>query len=197
MLERIWLKFLTIWWGVIVPWRLRRKGVTLGRDVRFYGMPIISMIKGSSIRIGDRVVLCSDSRFTALGVNHPVILRTLQSSAAIEIGADCGISGGAICSAQHVELGKGCLIGANVTIVDTDFHPIDHPDRRYCSDFELIAVEGVHIGENVFVGTGATILKGAKVAQNSVVGAGAVVVKGAQVQSVLAGNPAKIVKCLQ
>ena len=77
LIARIWLKILTEWWQFSVPLRLRTKGVEVGKDVRFYGMPIVKMAKNSRICIGDSVMLCSDSRFTALGVNHPLILCTL------------------------------------------------------------------------------------------------------------------------
>ena len=114
--SRIWLRMLKEWWQLIVPMRMRAQGVELGVGVRFYGIPIVGRVKDSRIRIGDRVVLCSDSRFTALGVNHPVVLRTLCPDAEIIIGNDCGISGGSICAAIRVELGNECLLGANVTI---------------------------------------------------------------------------------
>lgn len=88
LLVRLWLKMLKEWWQLTVPMRLRAQGVELGIGVRFYGMPVVGMAKGSRICIGDRVVLCSDSRFTALGVNHPVMLRTLSPGAKIISGND-------------------------------------------------------------------------------------------------------------
>ena len=131
LLTRIWLKILKEWWQLYVPYRLRAMGVELGHDVRFYGMPIVRVTKGSSIRIGNRVVICSDSRFTDLGVNHPVVLRTLRTGARIVIGDDTGISGGTICAASKIEIGKECLLGANVTLVDTDFHATKPEGRRF------------------------------------------------------------------
>src|SRR4051794_32861285 len=109
MVSRLWLKILKEWWQLTVPMRLRWRGVELGRGVVFFGMPVIAMAKNSRICLGDRVVLCSDCRFTALGVNHPVVLRTLKAGAEILIGRDCGISGGSICAAKRVELGAECL----------------------------------------------------------------------------------------
>jgi len=196
MINRIWLKIMKEWWQLIVPLRLNLQGVELGKDVRFYGMPIVSMASDSRIRIGDRVVLCSDSRFTALGVNHSVVLRTLHPGAEIVIGNDSGISGGSICAAIRVELGNQCLLGANVTIVDTDFHAIKPTGRRYNNNRQEIGVAPVKIEDNVFIGTGAMIFKGVCVGRNSVVGAGAVVTKNVPHNVVVAGNPAKILKQL-
>lgn len=196
LIYRIWLKFLKTWWQLIVPMRLRAQGVEVGKNVRFYGVPIVTMARGSRIYIGDRVVLCSDSRFTALGVNHPVVLRTLNSGAKIVIGNDCGISGGSICAAIRVELGNECLLGANVTIVDTDFHAIKPIDRRFNNNPQEIGAVPVKIEDNVFIGTGAMVLKGVCVGKNSVVGAGAVVTKDVSLNVVVAGNPEKILKKL-
>lgn len=194
LITRIWLKVMKEWWRISIPIRLRYLGVELGKDVCFLGMPIIKLTKGSRIRIADRVVICSDGRFTDLGVNHPVVLRTLQPGGEIIIGNDCGISGGTICAATRVELGAECLIGANVTIADTDFHAISPIGRRYNDGRQPIASAPVVIKDNVFIGTGVIILKNVCVGENSVIGAGSVVTKNVPPNSVAAGNPAKVVK---
>jgi acetyltransferase-like isoleucine patch superfamily enzyme len=131
-----------------------------------------------------------------LGVNHAVILRTLRQNAVIEIGDDTGISGATICAAELVSIGKGCLIGANVTIVDTDFHAIKPQSRRYNSNPVDIATSPVRIGDNVFIGTGAIILKGVTLGNDSVIGAGAVVVENVPAGHIAAGNPAKSLRSL-
>jgi acetyltransferase-like isoleucine patch superfamily enzyme len=157
-------------------------------------MPIVSMIPGSNIRIGERVVLCSDSRFTALGVNHPVILRTLSKNAQIIIGNDCGISGGTICSISKVILGKECLIGANVIITDTDFHSIKPLHRRFNNNPDEIKSAPINVGDNVFIGTGSIILKGVHIGTNSVIGAMSTVCKKIEDNSIYAGVPAILIQ---
>jgi len=191
---RIWVKLLTTWWQITVPMRLRAIGVELGRDVRFYGMPIVSLAKSSRISIGDRVVLCSDSRFTALGVNHPVVLRTLRPQAEILIGADTGICGGSICAALRVSLGKECLLGANVTIADTDFHAIKPSGRRFNGNLLEIGAAAVRVEDNVFIGTGAIVLKGVTIGKNSVIGTRAVVNKSIAADVIAAGTPAREIR---
>jgi acetyltransferase-like isoleucine patch superfamily enzyme len=172
-------------------------GVELGKDVRFYGMPIVRMTKGSNIRIGDRVVLCSDSRFTDLGVNHPVVLRTLHEDAQIVIGNDSGISGGSICAAISVELGNECLLGANVTIADTDFHAIKPVGRRFNGNSQDIGAAAVRVEDNVFIGTGAIVLKGVTIGRNSVIGAMSVVNKKVDANVIAAGTPARLIREIQ
>lgn len=175
--------------------RIQNSGLTIGRDCRFNGMPIVTIShKTAKVVLGDRVVLTSRSRDTALGVNHPVILRTMHPDASICIGDDTGISGGSICSFYSVAIGQGCLIGANVVISDTDFHPVDEFNRRYLSPIPPGEGDEVQIGDDVFIGTGATILRGTKVGDHAVIGA-ASVVKGTVAEGhIVGGNPARVLR---
>lgn len=68
-------------------------------------MPVISMARTGAIKIGERCSLCSVSEYTALGVSHPVILRTLDPAASIHVGAHTGISGATICAAKGIRIG--------------------------------------------------------------------------------------------
>jgi len=196
MIIRVYYKLLKLWWSITVPFRLRASGVHCGSGVQFLGMPIVSLIPGSTIRLGDRVVLCSDSRFTALGVNHPVVLRTLRSGAEIVIGNDTGISGGTVCAAVSVNIGKECMFGANVTVADTDFHAIKLDNRRFNNKKEDMAWAPVIFGDNVFIGTGSIILKGVEIGNNSIIGGGSLVIKNIGENTIAAGNPTKIIRSL-
>lgn len=184
------------WWNVTVPMRLRRRGVIFGERTAFHGMPLISKTRSSRIVLGDRVVMVSHSAFTALGVCRPCVLRTLRPGAVIDIGEDTGISGGVICAAVNVHIGKRCLIGADVKIVDTDFHALKVENRRYNDADEDIAAAPVVIGDDVFIGTGAIVLKGVTIGAGSVIGAGAVVSRDVPNFSVAAGNPAKVIRSI-
>lgn len=179
------------YWQISARMLARIHGVVLGKGCKFYGLPIFSVARDSEIIIGDRVVLCSDSRFTALGVNHPVILRTLQPGARLAIGDDCGLSGTSICAARYVNIGKRALIGANVSIFDTDFHARASENRRYCKEWAKISVKPVEIADDVFIGANTIIAKGVSIAANSIVGAGSVVVRDIAQSKIYAGNPAK------
>lgn len=57
-----------------------------------------------------------------------------------------------------------------------------------------VKTEQVVIGKNVWIGANSVILPGVKIGNNSVVGAGSTVIEDVPAYSVLAGNPAKIIK---
>jgi len=141
--------------------------------------------------IGDNCVICSRSEQTALGVNHPVVLRTMRPTAQLRIGSAVRMSGTSICSAARVTIGDRCVIGANVTIVDTDFHSLTPAIRSSDEDAQKARVIPVEIDSDVFIGGGCFILKGAKVGRGAVIGAGSVVTGSVPAGCIFAGNPAR------
>ena len=171
-------------------------GISMGENVSVLGNPILSRSPNDEICIGSNTSLISKSRFTALGVNKPVILRTLYPGAKIYIGKDCGLSGTVICSAEEISIGNNCLIGADVIISDSDFHPVNPENRRYERRKEKINYGKVTIEDNVFIGTKSIIMKNVTIGKNSVIGAGSVVINSIPENVIAAGIPAKIIKPL-
>lgn len=169
-------------------WRFH--GIILGKGIIWYGKPILSKVNGSSITIGEGCRICSRSNQTALGVNHPVILRTLQPGAKLEIGSGVRMSGTTICAAKCVTIGNRCVIGANVTIVDTDFHSLDPIIRSSLKDDMFASNKPVLLGDDVFIGGNSMILKGVKIGNGSIIGAGSIVSRSIPENTIVAGNPA-------
>jgi len=152
---------------------LRISGVGIGRQGKFYGVPKIHRHRQSSITIGDNFENRNWWDSNPLGINHSLILTTWEANANIVIGNDVGVSGGSICAASGIIIGDGTLIGANCTIIDTDFHPLKSNNRRYSR--KNIRTAPILIGKNVFIGTGCIILKGVVIPDNTVVPAGSVI----------------------
>jgi acetyltransferase-like isoleucine patch superfamily enzyme len=188
---------LTRWWNIVGRFWFQINDIDMDGRPTFYGYPIISLKPSSKVSIGKGVVLCSDSRFTALGVSKPVIIRTLRPNASITIGSNSGLSGVAICAAESVEIGSECLLGADVQIFDTDFHKIGPENRRYDSLPENIPSAPVVIEDNVFLGVGCKVMKGVRIGRNSIIGAGAIVTKDIPADSIAVGNPAKVIGRVQ
>ena len=91
----------------------------------------------------------------------------------------------------EIRIGDNAMLGPNCQLL-TPLHPLDAIER--ISGLEYGAP--ITIGNNVWLGGGATILPGVTLGDNVVVGAGAVVTKSFEDNVVIAGNPAKIIKIL-
>jgi len=141
--------------------------------------------------IGDSLELRSFRSSNPLMPEHPVILSTRSKEAKLIIGHNFGMTGGGLVAGQTIRIGDRVIIGANSLVTDTDFHPLD-PKQRRPSPLQG-KTKPVEIGHDVFIGTRAIILKGTKIGAGSVVGAGAVVSGTFVKNSIIAGNPAKII----
>ena len=173
--------------------RWKKRNIIIREKTTFLGIPIITNKKNSIIKIGNNNLICSRSSQTALGVSHPTIIRTLQSNAEIFIKNNVRMSGTTICAAKKVEIRENCVIGADVVISDTDFHSLNPALRSTKDDSKYASVSPVIIGNDVFIGTKSIILKGVSIGENSVIGAGSVVTKSFNENSIIAGNPAKLI----
>jgi acetyltransferase-like isoleucine patch superfamily enzyme len=166
----------------------------LGNKVRIFGWPIISIYPGASIQVGKNVVLISDAYFSEPGISHPVIIRSLKKDVKIIIGDDVGISGGGICAAEKVVIGKNVMFGANAFVTDTDFHPLENANRRY--SVEKAKTAPVEIGNNVFLGMNVLVLKGVTIGYNSVIAAGSIVTADIPKNVIAAGTPASVIRSI-
>ena len=172
----------------------KNKNFIVGKTYKFRGIPQITMVKGSSITIGECVYLISRSRNTALGVCHPVIIRTLSPQSNLKIGNNFSASGVTICCACKIEIGNKVMLGANVIIADTDFHSIK-PDLRFsANDLKNALTAPIIIEDNVFVGMNVMILKGVKIGQGAIIAAGSIVTRDVMEFTMVGGSPAKLIK---
>ena len=169
-------------------------GVAWGRRWAIYGVPLIQRHRGSVIRAGDGFEVRSWFGTNPLGIRRRCLLSTWSADALLELGEDVGLSGATICARHAVRIGSRVMIGAGTTIVDTDFHPVDAERRREAPVDGAAAP--VAIGDDCFLGLNVTVLKGASIGAGSVVGAGAVVTGTVPARSVVAGNPARVVRTL-
>lgn len=92
----------------------------------------------------------------------------------------------------HIEFESNVVItGPFTTILTHDYSSFVCMRRYPEKERAVAAMRSVTIGDNVFVGWGATILPGTTIGENTIIGAGAVVSGNIEADSVYAGNPAK------
>ena len=167
--------------------------IQYGTGLLLKGIPVIFNKKGASLTIGDNCIIKSSFLSNLVGLYSKTIIVTRVQGAKIIIGNNVGISGATIYARKEIVIGDNTNIGGNVKILDNDFHPIE-AEARLADDKEKIGTKPVLIGRNCFIGCNALILKGTQLGDNCVVGAGAVVCGKFEANSVIAGNPARIVK---
>ena len=130
------------------------------------------------------------------------------SNGRIQIGDHCWIGGDtAIRSAVEVVIGNRCAISQGVDIRDNNTHPLC-PIARRGSMAKSVAgwnlqlwydseCAPVVVGDDVWIGFRAIILKGVVIGDAAVIAAGAVVTRDVPAYAVVAGNPAKVVKNIE
>lgn len=182
---------------------LKLNKVSFGKDLLLKGVPFIFNKKGASIRIGNRCTIKSSFLSNLVGLYQRTIIVTRTSQASIKIGNNVGMSGVTIYARKSIEIGDNTCIGGNVKILDNDFHPIEAEKRNelllgkapeYGEKADWIGTKSIKIGKDCFIGCNALILKGTELGDGCVVGAGAVVCGKFEAGSIIAGNPAKIIK---
>lgn len=176
-------RFLSFVYGIALPVSYKRSWTLRGR-------PIIIKRRNSRITIGERFTACSHPKYNSLSVFQRVFIRTCTREAVITIGDDVGMSGCTVSASASISIGNRVLIGSGAMIMDSDAHPVDYLERR---NGGKCVSRPVTIGDDVFIGARAIVLKGVTIGNGAVVGAGAVVVRDVPPFSVVAGNPAKVV----
>jgi acetyltransferase-like isoleucine patch superfamily enzyme len=162
-------------------------GAALGASAR------IRNIRGDT----DRIVIGAQSRI--LGE-----LMTFAHGGEIKIGEWCYIGEGSrIWSAALIEIGDRVLISHSANIFDSLTHPLQAAARH--EQVRQIFEQGhplkvtldenpIKICNDAWIGAGAMVLRGVTVGEGGIVAAGAVVTKNVPPYSIVAGNPAVVVR---
>ncbi len=164
-------------------------GVELARGSKFWGRTMLSKHPVAMLKIGRNALFRSAPFSNPLGLNHACQL-TVKRGAELIIGDDCGFSGTAICVIKSVVIGDRVWCGANVLITDSDHHAAN-PIRRHRG--EAGVTKPVRIGNDVWIGMNAVILKGVVIGDGALIGANSVVVRDVPAYAVVFGSPAKII----
>ena len=154
--------------------------------------PVLFIGKGK-IKIGSKAVIGyfpSSKYFDSIGY-----IEARTEDASVEIGERTKINNdfSIIANKTQIKIGSDCDIGVGFKCIDSDFHGIKPEDRH---NEEKVVNKPVIIKDKCFIGDNVTILKGIMLGENCVVGAESVVTKSFDANSVIAGNPAKLIKTM-
>jgi acetyltransferase-like isoleucine patch superfamily enzyme len=141
--------------------------------------------KGSII-IGDHVRLSGKSGIT-FGRPSPDLPRLVIGDHSF-IGHACSFNIG-----RSITIGKHCLIATSVNIYDMDGHPLDAGLRRLGHPTPADRINPVVIGDDVWIGSGALVLKGVNIGDQAIVAARSVVTTDVPPGSIVGGNPARAI----
>jgi acetyltransferase-like isoleucine patch superfamily enzyme len=163
--------------------------------VEYVNMPKIHgkiLIKNNGLfSIGKNVTFNSSIDSNLVGL-YKISTVAVLNGAKLSIKENTGFSGVSIFCETSIEIGSFCNFGGNVSIWDTDFHPLDYRLRR--EGLEGTKSTSIQIGDDVFVGANSIILKGVAIGDRAIIGAGSVVTKNIPANEIWAGNPARFIR---
>lgn len=170
------------------------KGVKMAGIMKCNGVPYLLRVPLSEISIGKNVIMNSSFKSNNIGILSRSRITTNRKYSKVIIGNNVGMSSVTISAFEKIVIGDNTLVGGNVLITDSDWHPLSITDRH--QDTNAIT-KPVVIGNNVFIGTRSIILKGSIIGDNSVIGAGSVVSGTIPPNVVACGNPCKVIRTLE
>ena len=152
----------------------RRRGVVAAAGLRVDERVRLSRRRGSRLLLGPGVRLFREVGFY---LDRP--------GAVVEIGAGSYVNRRSeITCFERVVLGRGCAVSWDVLVTDTDYHQLR--GSRVSAP--------VTIGDGVWIGARATVLKGVTIGDGAVVAAGAVVTRDVPARTLVGGNPARVLR---
>ena len=146
----------------------------------------IKQVKSSHLET--RLLLEENSKLTingSFGVHCNSYIRVVNGGSLILNGGFINENVQITC-ASKISIGKGCTIARDVIIRDYDSHTIEE------DGFQMM--KPIIIGDNVWIGNRAMILKGVTIGDGAIIAAGAIVTKNIPSKTIAAGVPAKVIK---
>ena len=173
--------------------RMSLGGVKIGSRSNIKYSLYFKKSKNSKITIGDDFVFFSDDNLNPLSPGRKGTIFA-EGDAIIKIGNMVGMSSTILWAKNSITIGDRVTIGANVVILDSDCHSLNHLDRWTENDMRNCKSKPIVIEDDVLIGAGSYILKGVHIGARSIIGAGSIVTTDVPSDCIVAGNPAKIIR---
>lgn len=142
---------------------------------------------------GKKTIFVMKENSEIIVTGHPKVCYDaeicLYPKAKLELGHVYVNAGAQIRCMEHIKIGNQCTIARNAMIMDFDAHSILYDKIQHGQ-----ITSPVIIGDHVWVCARATILKGVKIGDGAIIAAGSVVKKDVPAHTLVAGNPAKVIK---
>ncbi|MBN1409818.1 MAG: acyltransferase [Spirochaetales bacterium] len=188
--------------------RMAKEDIQMGEPFSLYGVPYITFTSRCDneldldefrgrLSFGNYVRLVSLDDYYPLhcGPVRITLVKTKKDLIGeIRIGNNVHLAGTIIVSYNKVTIGNDVLFGPNVTIMDCSGHALKGRGER--GELDRLKTAPIEIADGAWLGQGACVLKGVRIGKNSVVGINAVVHESVPDNTVVAGNPARIIKTL-
>ncbi len=152
----------------------------------------IHIFSDGEVTLGEGAELRSLSRGYHGGMPFPCTILVDQNGARVAIGSRSRLNGVYVHAQISVRIGENCVIASGVNIIDSNGHELSSANRTIGRDRPV----PIEIGDNVWIGMNSIVLKGTVIGRNSVIGANSVVSGNFPENSLIVGNPARIVKRL-
>lgn len=176
------VKKIRLWW-------YRRQSTLVPDGLAKYVQPVLFLGKGKVIiGEGNTFGFFPSSNY----YNGYCHVEARYEDACIMIGNNNHFNNNFSVVAEHggVSIGNDCLVGTNVSIINSDFHHVSIAKRHGANTRS----KDVKIGNNVFIGSNVSICKGVHIGDNAVIANGSVVFDNVKANTIVRGNPAVFYK---
>jgi acetyltransferase-like isoleucine patch superfamily enzyme len=154
--------------------------ITFGEFTKFSNTRIDIIGNNNQIHFDENITI-KDSEFWAEDDNNKIYLGKHTRMHGCHLAATEG---------KTIHIGNDCLFSKNIDIRTGDSHSI----LRNITNERINPASSITIGEHVWIGKGVTILKGVTIGSNSIVGSNSLVLKGVPENTLVAGNPSRVIK---
>jgi len=170
------------------------RGTVIGRSVVLRCPGQIAL--GASVMIDDQVVLDAKGHGEGIELGDQILIGrgTILSCTDGRIRMGSFLSIGPYCffaSKSHIDIGSNVSIGSGTHVLAAG-HSFTDPDTPVIHQERVH--QGVTIGDNVWIGSGAKILDGVTIGRDSIIGAGAVVLHDVPEWTIAVGVPARVIR---